>query len=1166
MNPLSVYSSIRSYVESYAGVLGRRFISIIWVIAICAIVWLYGPSLELGGGRPLAPVSRRLIIIGVVFGLWILWMVMGWLKARKAEKAMIDDIAESPEDREAAETKEEIEELRNRLKDAMKLMRKVVGKRMGYAYSFPWYLMIGAPGAGKTTLLVNSGLKFPLGDAMGAEPLQGVGGTRNCNWWFTDRAILIDTAGRYTTQETAAARDKAGWLGFLNMLKRHRPGQPINGVVITISLTDLLTQNPDERLRDIRSIRQRLSELDETLKARIPIYIVLTKTDQLNGFKQFFDGLGKEAREQVWGMTFDIKESASSDNLAEHFSGEFHALQDRLNGLLLERLQQEPDISRRGQIFRFPAQISQLHDSLVEIVEELTSGTDFINRPLMRGVYFASATQEDPARAKPLSQTMNRSYFVSKLFSNVILGEAALVSRDDRLSRRRKILRGAGIGVMATSVVVLLVSWLTGFFFNRDAIATADQNLASYSSAFQLNDIPVRNVTDSDFLRILGPLDTLAKAPEGFELDEGGSIVDRVASLAPGLNKERKIRSGHVSAYDRALSSLLLTRYMVHLQKDLRDEDLPTAQRFDALKYYLGLAGEGPIDRDAILAHARATFESLYPGSGRRTTRENLMTHMAAMLDSKTLPPIETDAYLVAQNREMIAEYSPSQRAFDLLVNLPVAQAIPDWRPQSELGPISARVFARSSGLGLDQGIDGIYTRLGYQSAILPNIISMSEIASNEYWVRGLPRSESRSPSDIGVDVAEIYYTEFQQVWRDFLNDFTTRDVTGLADAADLTFLLSGDARPIDRFAEEVAKATYLTGIGDGLGFDLPEDAPNPIDGIAPNLPFDPLAAPDPYRSLRAALAPTSGDDPSNKLAPLQPAFQDVYDNVNRALSPVQAISDSDQLATSLQELNLVGRGLPVPVDAIVIKVAGDIADLRLARVQQEVSAAWQAQGAEQCEITSTGKYPFVRNARDEITISDFSRIFGNDGLFDSFFDENLVEFVDQTTDPWTWKGGLGTSGETTDALIAFQNADKIRTAFFPANALQPRVVFGADLLFSSEEVNSVQFNIGGDKRIILREGSDIPQTPLLWPPEDGLRRSVLFRLPRSVNPDISTTGEWAPFRLFDRGDITETDRDNFTITFGSNVRMRITVTGVNNPVTLAALTEFTCPNTLLGN
>jgi len=56
--------------------------------------------------------------------------------------------------------------------------------------------------------------------------IAGIGGTRYCDWWFTEDAVLIDTAGRYTTQDSDSKADKASWLSFLNLLKKSRPRQP----------------------------------------------------------------------------------------------------------------------------------------------------------------------------------------------------------------------------------------------------------------------------------------------------------------------------------------------------------------------------------------------------------------------------------------------------------------------------------------------------------------------------------------------------------------------------------------------------------------------------------------------------------------------------------------------------------------------------------------------------------------------------------------------------------------------------------------------------------------------------------------------------------------------------------------------------------------------------
>ena len=103
---------------------------------------------------------------------------------------------------------------------------------------------------------------------MGKGALSGVGGTRLCEWWFTEEAVLIDTAGRYTTQDSNAAVDRAGWAAFLDLLRRTRPRQPLNGVIVAIALSDVARAPAAERLAHARAIRQRVRELETRFGVR----------------------------------------------------------------------------------------------------------------------------------------------------------------------------------------------------------------------------------------------------------------------------------------------------------------------------------------------------------------------------------------------------------------------------------------------------------------------------------------------------------------------------------------------------------------------------------------------------------------------------------------------------------------------------------------------------------------------------------------------------------------------------------------------------------------------------------------------------------------------------------------------------------------------------------
>ncbi|WP_147108218.1 type VI secretion system membrane subunit TssM [Tateyamaria sp. syn59] len=1160
MNPLGMWTSLRSNISSYVSVLGPRFVSLVWVGAICAIIWMFGPRLPYGGGYPLAPLRPRLIAIAVVVGIWLIYAAVTWLRQRRRARAEDDAIAESPEEIEAGETREEIAALRDRLRTALKTMRRLAKRRFGAAYEYPWYLMMGAPGAGKTTLLTHSGLKFPLGDAEGADPVKGVGGTRNCNWWFTDRAVLIDTAGRYTTQETGRARDREGFLGFLGMLRKTRRRQPINGAILTLSLTDLLAQDPEERLRDIRAIRQRLTEMEEALGARVPVYVVLTKADRLTGFGRFFDALGQEGRRQVWGITFPYGEAeetrgaSANGNLADVFSREFHSLLARLNAMLIERLQQETDIAERGRIFRFPAQVAALHDALREIIEELSSGTGAVSEPLLRGIYFGSATQERAMQAASVpgvprtASSMNRTYFVERLFRDVILGEAALVSRDERVGRRQRIATTVGAAVAALIGAFFLASWTLGYMANRQALASIDTRLAEYETL--TNAIPVREVEDQDFLRILPALERLAGSPDAFDTVEVGPLPLQRAGL--GMDRRPRIERGHSTAYSRALGAYLLPRYMVALQNILKDPETSEARAFETLKHYLSLAGLGPIDRDGLLAQSERIFAELYSGAGRESTRVALQDHITAMLDKGTLPVLEIDDHLVADVRETVAERSPARRVIDLLSVREATRGLTDWRAASVAGPQSGDVFT-SAITGVR--VDGLYTRAGYREVVIPQLGYLSEVAASEDWVRGPGAATRADPTDIALDAIALYYSEFERRWREAIANTTVAETNSLGDAADMMSALASASDPLGRMVRDIVVQTNLTGAASGAGVNLAE------------LPFDPIAAPDPFGPLRRSLE-SATDEAGNEvdaLSALTPLYDEVFQQLNRLDMPdpaaATALASESGLRDAAQSLMAAGRQLDAPADTWVVTIASRVAEASVGQARAAANRQWRAERAAACRRAVSDRYPFSAAASAEVTRSDFIAMFGPTGLFKTFFDEHLAQIVDTTTDPWTFSGGLAGPTDTAGALQQFQRAAAIRNAFFPNGIAEPRVELSVDLIDIANDANVALFFVGSARAAFRQNLSD--GTRLVWPPEKGGDIASVMLLPGDRTTAPTATGTWAPFRLLDMARTTPRDDNRFDATFVVDQRpvtFRITSGSVNNPFMLPALSSFRCP------
>src|SRR5678815_1415289 len=345
MNPTISSSPIRTTAVRLrkANMMGlvRRQPSRRWMISTRRLMARFaGPYFAFADFRPLESETARLLAIALVVACWLFFRLMKRLRAYRASDRLLTAVVAQPQP-EKARPPAEVAKLRERFEEAIAGLKQQ--RRGGHSlYDLPWYVIIGAPGSGKTTALLNSGLKFPLEQRVGKGALRGVGGTRNCDWWFTNEAIFLDTAGRYTTQDSDASSDSVGWAEFLALLKKYRARRPVNGVIVTVSVQDLLLLDPAAREGHVEAARNRLSELNRELNIQLPVYVMVTKCDLVDGFTEYFEDLTVEGRAQVWGVTFPYAQTLANES-PNLFPPEFDALMTRLNERVFDRLEDVRD-------------------------------------------------------------------------------------------------------------------------------------------------------------------------------------------------------------------------------------------------------------------------------------------------------------------------------------------------------------------------------------------------------------------------------------------------------------------------------------------------------------------------------------------------------------------------------------------------------------------------------------------------------------------------------------------------------------------------------------------------------------------------------------------------------------------------------------------------------
>lgn len=167
-------------------------------------------------------------------------------------------------------------------------------------YKLPWYLIVGEPGSGKTEAIRHSNVGFPPGLQ---DEAQGVGGTINMNWWFTNQAVFLDTAGRLMFEEVKPGQNSE-WREFLQLLHRNRPNCPINGLLLVIPSDSLIRDSADDFTRKAGKIAQQLDLIQRTLDVRFPVFVLITKCDLLSGFREFFEDLqDSQTQHQIVGWS-----------------------------------------------------------------------------------------------------------------------------------------------------------------------------------------------------------------------------------------------------------------------------------------------------------------------------------------------------------------------------------------------------------------------------------------------------------------------------------------------------------------------------------------------------------------------------------------------------------------------------------------------------------------------------------------------------------------------------------------------------------------------------------------------------------------------------------------------------------------------------------------------
>ena len=1096
----------------------RALVRLIAFALIAVFIWYAGPYFAFGTLHPLESENARYIAIGLILVLWVLSGVVKWLRASRATDKLVGAIVAARPEKERPSA--EAAKLRERFEEAVGALKQRDGRSL---YDLPWYVFIGAPGSGKTTALLNSGLRFPLEQRVGKGAVRGVGGTRNCDWWFTDEAVFLDTAGRYTTQDSDQGSDSEGWREFLSLLRTYRVRRPLNGVILTISCQDLLTQSDSERDGYVEAARRRLQELTDELRVQLPVYVMVTKCDMVPGFTDYFDDLSQDGRAQVWGVTFPYDQTLNG-TAPRGIAGEFEALIRRLNERVFERVEQERGGRRRASVFAFPQQMAALRDLIATFVGDVFAASRGDQQILLRGVYLTSGTQDGTQIDRLLGAISRRfgvvadavaapaagkgkAYFVERLLKQVVIGESGLAGVNRRLEFQKAAWQiGAYAATVLAVAVGLIVLWVS-YSNNR---AYLDQVSADVTTLTRVRP-PAARASLEAFLPYLNAARAVSDSANRYR--DGAPW-----SMRWGLYQGSAIGNAARDAYLRELDSVLLPRFGDRVRQHLIAYAAEPEKLYVYLKAYVMLGEPKRLDKKFIQFVADLEWPPPLGGSASAALPS---THVRNLLEySGALRPIPTDPVLITQARNSL-----KQASIPRIIYGQIKRAYADdpngLRLEAVAGVGIEKVLRRRSGRRLSEPVPAIYTEKVFKEVTGPSMLKFVRQFADEQWVWGTGGvAGAANSARLGPEVTDIYERDYAEWWTGLLNDLEIVPFTSVQQYADALGILTSPTSPLKGMLKLAADNTSLVGgttdpakqsitsrITDGAR-DIFQRAQQTVTGTAPagtivTRRFEPLqrlmtGAPPPFDAVLEQV-------------------RKIRDGVSRVASqlggtaPLTAISDQgvNDLWRSVEQ---DASNLPEPADRLVKEIVRNAGERVKDEATVQLDKLYDGQVVSRCKVLIDGKSPFGTGA--EIPLADFGEVFGYGGLYDKFFTERLDKVVDSVQTPWTWRAApLSTSP---DLLRQFERAERIRRMFFAAGSKNPELNFTLTLGSLDKSATRFFLEING-QRYDVKPGA-AGGSPAAWPGAD--KRGLVYAAfeDNVAAPDRLNAfqGPWALFKLID--------------------------------------------------
>lgn len=351
-----------------------------------------------------------------------------------------------------------------------------------WRYKIPCFMLIGPGKSGKSFLVNSLNLEMLTDESTGAM------------WKLFKQGIVFECP-------KSDMSEKKFWSFLSELFLFIRPRRPLDGVIVTLP-ADLLISDSANVTKVAKGTFENIFQFQRDINFRLPIYLIVTKSDLITGFSDFAHLLHHDMKQQIfgWSCPYTLKTQFSPKWIDEIF----HTILSGINKANLAFAHSKVTSAVLNNALLFPIYFNRIKPVLSEYINTMFRTHSPEDGLIFRGVYFVGEQKNveipthellEPNALAPKNaldfdthislSVNNRLYFLQDLFSEKIFNEGNIACplHTNTPDMRKNEFRRQVIYVSATAAFVL--GWMYGNFNIKTTVAQYFDDLNEARNAME---------------------------------------------------------------------------------------------------------------------------------------------------------------------------------------------------------------------------------------------------------------------------------------------------------------------------------------------------------------------------------------------------------------------------------------------------------------------------------------------------------------------------------------------------------------------------------------------------------------------------------------------------------------------------------------------------------